>query len=86
MAGVPVVGARMGGIPELVRDGDNGLLYDATSAGDLAAALRALIEEPSQLDRFRARLPAVKPIAENAIEWEALYAGVIERRAAAQTL
>src|SRR5205823_2145340 len=40
--GVPVVAARVGGIPEFVTDGVNGLLYDATSANELAAALQDL--------------------------------------------
>ena len=39
MAGVPVVGARIGGISDLVRDGENGLLYPPESSAALAAAL-----------------------------------------------
>jgi glycosyltransferase involved in cell wall biosynthesis len=37
--GRPVVGARIGGIPELVRDGETGRLFTSGDAGDLAAAL-----------------------------------------------
>ncbi len=73
MAGVPVVGARTGGIPGLVEDGKSGLLYEATSPGELAAALQRLIDEPAMLDRFVAALPAVKSIDEDAAEWEAVY-------------
>src|SRR5262245_43241444 len=40
MAGVPVVGARIGGIPNLVSDGRGGLLFDPASAAALADALR----------------------------------------------
>ncbi|MCK7581191.1 MAG: glycosyltransferase [Chromatiales bacterium] len=45
MAGVPVVAARIGGIPELVTDGVNGVLYDPASPAALADALRGLILE-----------------------------------------
>ncbi len=37
--GRPVVGARIGGIPELVKDGETGRLFTPGDAGDLAAAL-----------------------------------------------
>jgi glycosyltransferase involved in cell wall biosynthesis len=37
--GRPVVGARIGGIPELVRDGETGRLYSSGDAAALAAAL-----------------------------------------------
>ncbi len=38
----PVIGARIGGIPELVRDGCDGFLFDPGSVPDLVRALRAL--------------------------------------------
>jgi glycosyltransferase involved in cell wall biosynthesis len=41
--GVPVVAAAIGGIPELVRDGENGRLVPPGDAGALAAALAALL-------------------------------------------
>src|SRR5262249_44648352 len=50
MAGVPVVGARIGGIADLIEDGRTGLLYDPAETGALAAALRSLLETPRRLD------------------------------------
>ena len=49
MAGVPVVAARVGGIPELVADGVNGALYDAASPAALAETLRGLVLRPDRL-------------------------------------
>ena len=83
MAGIPVVGARIGGIADLVENGRNGLLYDPTSPGELEAMLRGLIENPDRLCGLAAALPRVKSIAEDAREWEAAYADVLQRRAAA---
>ena len=81
MAGVPVVGARIGGIADLVADGVHGLLYDAFSAADLAAALRSLLDEPEKLRRFAAALPAVKTIDRDAEEWEGIYREVLGEEA-----
>jgi glycosyltransferase involved in cell wall biosynthesis len=86
MAGVPVVGARIGGIPELVADGVTGLLYEAGSAMALSEALRWLIDNPERVREFRARILSesrVKAIADDALEWERTYADVLGRRTAA---
>jgi glycosyltransferase involved in cell wall biosynthesis len=48
-AGVPVIGARRGGIPEMVRDGFNGLLYDPLAPGALSACLARCLAEPPLL-------------------------------------
>lgn len=41
--GKPVVGSRMGGIPELVEDGKTGLLYEAGNVTELASVLDRLM-------------------------------------------
>jgi glycosyltransferase involved in cell wall biosynthesis len=74
MAGVPVVGARIGGIVDLVDDGRNGLLYDPRSADELTGALRTLIDDRRRLDAFARMIPPVKSIEADAREWEATYA------------
>jgi len=43
--GVPVIGTRVSGIPELVDDGETGLLVDATDAQELAAALKRIVTD-----------------------------------------
>jgi len=78
MAGLPVVGSRMGGTADLVRDGVNGLLYDAESPDSLAAALRRLLEQPELRGRLAAAHPPVKTMAEDAEEWERVYREVVE--------
>ncbi len=75
-AGVPVIGARIGGITELIADGRNGRLYDAESAGELTALLQSVIDDPERLAAWAAHLPPVKGIADDALEWEQVYAGL----------
>ncbi len=44
--GIPVVATRDGGIPEIVRDGENGLLVEVGDDQALAAAVRRLVDSP----------------------------------------
>jgi glycosyltransferase involved in cell wall biosynthesis len=53
-AGTPVVATAVGGVPEVVRDGVNGLLVPSGSVDALAAALARLVDEPGLRDRLAA--------------------------------
>lgn len=50
--GRPVVATRMGGIPEQIRDGVDGVLVDAGDELQLAAALRVLADDAALADRL----------------------------------
>ena len=52
--GRPVVGSRIGGIPDLVEDGHSGLLVEPGDPVSLADALAAVLDDR----RFRLRLAA----------------------------
>jgi glycosyltransferase involved in cell wall biosynthesis len=78
MAGVPVVAARIGGIPELIHDGVDGVLYDAHSASSLADALRGLMLRPDRITDMAARAPHVKSIEEDAKDWERRYESALQ--------
>jgi glycosyltransferase involved in cell wall biosynthesis len=41
--GKPVIGARIGGIPEMIDDGRNGLLFEAGDAHALTGAMSTLL-------------------------------------------
>jgi glycosyltransferase involved in cell wall biosynthesis len=49
---VPVVGSSIGGIAELVRHDQNGLLFETGNARDLAAQLQRLLDEPDLTARL----------------------------------
>lgn len=48
----PVIGSRMGGIPELIREGETGLLFEAGNADELEEKLRYLLETPDTLEKY----------------------------------
>jgi glycosyltransferase involved in cell wall biosynthesis len=43
----PVIASRLGALPELVRHGETGLLFEAGNAEDLAIQMRRLMDDPS---------------------------------------
>jgi len=52
--GVPVVATAVGGVPEVVRDQENGLLVPPNDPDALAGALRRILEEDGLRDRLAA--------------------------------
>jgi glycosyltransferase involved in cell wall biosynthesis len=69
----PVVASNLGGMAELVRDGENGLLFAPGDANDLARQLRRLLDDPSLLPTLRAGIGAVKSVAQEMDELEEIY-------------
>jgi GT2 family glycosyltransferase/glycosyltransferase involved in cell wall biosynthesis len=79
-AGVPVVGAAIGGISDLVRHGETGLLFDPFAPEALASALAGLLAMPQRVADWARRLPRAKTIEESAAEWQDRYRQVLAAR------
>jgi glycosyltransferase involved in cell wall biosynthesis len=59
--GTPVIATSVGGVPELVRDGENGLLVPPGDAEALAQAIRRLVADPGLRERLaKAAAPSVE--------------------------
>ena len=78
-ANVPVVATDLGGLSEVVRHGENGLLFRLEDADDLARQLRRLSEEPGLLEKLRRGIGPVKTVEEYADEIEELYDTLLKR-------
>ena len=50
--GCPIVAARIGGIPEIIRDGVDGLLHTAGDTDDLADQIIAMLTDPDRAAEF----------------------------------
>ena len=54
-SGTPVIGSNVGGIPEMIRDGENGWLFRSHSSDDLRRAIVKAFQEPEKLHDMRTR-------------------------------
>jgi glycosyltransferase involved in cell wall biosynthesis len=73
---IPVIGAKIGGIPDFVRHDENGLLFEPGNAADAAAQLSRAVLEVDLIARLRKGITPMKTIAEHATELESLYQGL----------
>ncbi|MBM3976525.1 MAG: glycosyltransferase [Planctomycetes bacterium] len=72
-AGRPVLASRVGALPENVREGVDGWLFEPGDALDLERQLRRLIASPELVRELAARLEPVKDLATHVRELEAHY-------------
>lgn len=77
--GLPVLGANVGGIPDQVRDGENGLLFRANDRADLARAITRLSREDGLVERLRAGVRPPKSMPEHAREMARVYEEIAHR-------
>ncbi len=52
LLGTPAIGARIGGIPELIETGKTGELFEPANADDLEGKLRLILENPEILKQY----------------------------------
>jgi glycosyltransferase involved in cell wall biosynthesis len=70
---VPVIGAEIGGIPDFVKNGKNGLLFEPDNSVDLSKKIASIINDKSLIEYFRKNIKSMKTIAQHAIELENFY-------------
>lgn len=75
--GLPVLGARLGGIPDFVQDGVNGLLFRGNDRADLARRIGEIVREPQRLEALRRNVRKPKSMAEHAEELVEAYTGLV---------
>ncbi|MGZ4168735.1 MAG: glycosyltransferase [Solirubrobacteraceae bacterium] len=80
-ARTPVLVPRLGGLPEAIEDGVNGLTFDALDVDDLARTLDRLALEPRLLEQLQAGIAEPRAFAAYVDELEAYYGGARPSRA-----
>jgi glycosyltransferase involved in cell wall biosynthesis len=76
-AGVPVLGANLGGIAELVRDGVDGILVAPDDAAAWAATISRLAEDRHVIDALRSRVKPPRTMEAATDEMAKLYARLL---------
>ncbi len=77
--GIPVIGSRLGGIPEMIDEGTTGLLFDPFDEKDLSDKILSLIENPQKIEHMMKKVAdkKIKSMREHALEMEELYLKLI---------
>lgn len=73
--GKPVAGPSVAPIRDVIRDGENGVIFEAHNAGDMARALRSLIGDPVLRQRLGA---AARRSVEERHTWDANTRAILE--------
>jgi glycosyltransferase involved in cell wall biosynthesis len=76
-AGRPVVASRIGGITELIKHNENGLLFEVGSAESLTAQLQRLLDEPTLLPQLRSGIEPVPTVEEETATLISLYKSLL---------
>lgn len=82
--GTPVVATRVGGIPEIISDGNTGLLVSPADPGALAGAIERLLDNLNLRERIRInahrRVAEYFDVQRMVAQYEAWYAGLLARQ------
>ena len=77
MLGTPVLGARIGGIPELIQDGRTGELFASGDVAELKAKIRSLWDDEQRVKTYRENCRAVgfDNVGDYAVKLMPIYEG-----------
>ena len=78
-AGLPVIAARRGALPEVIQDGVNGLLFEPENAHDLRRCLERLRTDTRLREQLRPAATPIRDPAAYAQDMEAVYEAVRDK-------
>lgn len=76
----PVIGSRMGGIPDFIDEGRSGFLFEPGNPNDLAQKILRFLEDPGLLGRMQQAISAPRGFAAYVDDLIRIYAQLEERR------
>jgi glycosyltransferase involved in cell wall biosynthesis len=80
--GLPVVAGRVGGVPEIVRDGETGVLVDSRDPREWARAIESIVDDSGRLTTLgakgRLRVTSEFTIEKMSAAYDALYRALLD--------
>jgi glycosyltransferase involved in cell wall biosynthesis len=76
---VPVIGSRIGGIPEIINHGVNGLLFQPGNSDELASVIEGVAREPEIIQRLAENIVTPRRTEEEALDYENIYMKLTSR-------
>ncbi len=75
-----IIASRIGGIPELIKDKENGLLFQPGDSYDLYDKMSIFVNHPDLVERLKMDINPSKSINENGQQIEELYKDLLSNR------
>ena len=79
-AGIPVIASDSGALPEIIKDGINGILFKSEDHNDLAKKINSILEKKSIIESLRKNIKPIKSIIQEANEIINIYSDTITRK------
>lgn len=76
---VPIIASNIGGMPELIRHGLNGFLFEIGDYVELAKIMESIVIEPRVLNELRANIVTPRRTEEEALDYENIYRKLVDR-------
>jgi len=77
---VPAIVSRIGGMPEVIRQGFNGFLFETGDSEELASIITHIAQEPEILETLRTNITSPRRIEEEALDYENIYNNLVRIR------
>ena len=78
--GLPVIASRIGAIPEVVKEGWNGFLFEPGDQEGLTRCMLRFIDDPGLIQKMSSRMPGTKSMEEHALELAEVYEKIIKHK------
>jgi glycosyltransferase involved in cell wall biosynthesis len=70
---IPAIVSDLGGLTEIIKDGENGFTFQAGNSDSLAQVLRKICSNPSALNKIKLKIKCPPRIEDTAFEYEKIY-------------
>lgn len=79
-ARIPVIGSRIGGIPEWLKDGESGFLVTPNDPEELAFTMKSFVDDPAMISNLQRRIKPWIRFDDHVNEMLQLYKTIIEKK------